>query len=208
MSKFYAVKKGRNPGIYETWNECEQQVKGFSGAAFKSFALRSDAEDYMGISTGEKKDGNFSEEEIRELVNNASKITAFVDGSYDDEKKQYSYGLVALGMGKVYTDGCADFNPVSLPMRNVAGEILGAQFAMIYAMDNGIKELDIYYDYEGIENWATGAWKCKKSATQEYKRFFDSTKDKLNVNFHKVPAHTGIVFNEMADGLAKKALGI
>ena len=30
--KIYAVRKGRNPGIYDVWAETEQQVKGFSGA--------------------------------------------------------------------------------------------------------------------------------------------------------------------------------
>lgn len=32
---FYAVAKGRAPGIYKTWSECESQVKGFSGAKYK-----------------------------------------------------------------------------------------------------------------------------------------------------------------------------
>ena len=35
--KFYAVRKGRKPGIYSTWSECEAQVKGFPKAEYKSF---------------------------------------------------------------------------------------------------------------------------------------------------------------------------
>ena len=35
--KVYAVLRGRNPGVYSTWAECEKQVKGFPNAAFKSF---------------------------------------------------------------------------------------------------------------------------------------------------------------------------
>ena len=35
--KFYAVKEGRHSGIYTTWEEAEKQVKGFSGAVYKSF---------------------------------------------------------------------------------------------------------------------------------------------------------------------------
>lgn len=34
---FYVVWAGRVPGIYHSWSECEQQVKGFKGARFKSF---------------------------------------------------------------------------------------------------------------------------------------------------------------------------
>ena len=29
MGKFYAVKKGRKPGIYESWDECKKQTLGF-----------------------------------------------------------------------------------------------------------------------------------------------------------------------------------
>lgn len=35
--KYYAVRIGIKPGIYETWEECEAQTKGFSGAQYKSF---------------------------------------------------------------------------------------------------------------------------------------------------------------------------
>ncbi len=37
-------------------------------------------------------------------------------------------------------------------MRNVAGEIEGAKLAMQFCIDNHIEEIDIYYDYEGVEN--------------------------------------------------------
>ena len=41
--KFYAVAAGRKPGIYSTWQECEPQVKGFSGAKVKSFKTNDEA---------------------------------------------------------------------------------------------------------------------------------------------------------------------
>lgn len=45
--KFYAVKKGRKPGIYRTWDEAKAQVDGFSGAEYKSFTQVTDATDYL-----------------------------------------------------------------------------------------------------------------------------------------------------------------
>lgn len=45
--KFYAVKKGRKPGIYRTWDEAKKQVDGFSGAEYKSFSQITDATDYL-----------------------------------------------------------------------------------------------------------------------------------------------------------------
>lgn len=45
--KFYAVKKGLRPGIYHTWPECQEQTKGVSGAAFKSFSTQQGADQYL-----------------------------------------------------------------------------------------------------------------------------------------------------------------
>ncbi|KRG03945.1 ribonuclease H1 [Drosophila mojavensis] len=44
---FYAVAKGRKVGIYESWTQCEQQVKGFKGALYKKFKCRQDAEEFI-----------------------------------------------------------------------------------------------------------------------------------------------------------------
>lgn len=45
--KFYAVARGRKAGIYDTWEECELQTKGYSGATFKSFRTQEQAEAFM-----------------------------------------------------------------------------------------------------------------------------------------------------------------
>ena len=44
---YYAVKKGKKPGIYETWKECQAQVHGYKGAAFKKFPDRAAALAYI-----------------------------------------------------------------------------------------------------------------------------------------------------------------
>ena len=35
--KYYVVWRGNQPGIYDTWEECQAQVKGVAGAQYKSF---------------------------------------------------------------------------------------------------------------------------------------------------------------------------
>ncbi|MCD6366543.1 MAG: ribonuclease H family protein [Bacteroidales bacterium] len=42
--KFYVVWKGKIPGVYTSWDECQQQIKGFKDAQFKSFKTRDSAE--------------------------------------------------------------------------------------------------------------------------------------------------------------------
>jgi len=45
--KFYAVRVGKAPGIYHSWNDCLDQVRGFPKAIFKSFASLTDAESFL-----------------------------------------------------------------------------------------------------------------------------------------------------------------
>lgn len=42
--KFYVVWKGKNPGIYTSWDACKAEVHGFQGARFKSFPTKEEAE--------------------------------------------------------------------------------------------------------------------------------------------------------------------
>ena len=47
MSAFYAVARGKTVGIFLSWSECEQQVRGFKGAVYKKFSTRKEAEDFI-----------------------------------------------------------------------------------------------------------------------------------------------------------------
>lgn len=49
--KIYAVKQGRIPGLYNTWDECKLQVNGYKGALYKSFTTITEANQYMEIIT-------------------------------------------------------------------------------------------------------------------------------------------------------------
>jgi len=41
--KYYVVWRGIKPGIYNSWNECKNQVEGFEGAQYKSFTDEDEA---------------------------------------------------------------------------------------------------------------------------------------------------------------------
>lgn len=45
--KFYAVRIGKAPGIYHTWPDCLEQVRGFPKAVFKSFTSLTEAESFL-----------------------------------------------------------------------------------------------------------------------------------------------------------------
>lgn len=198
-SKYYAVRKGRTVGIFYSWADCQLQIKGFSGAEYKSFTSLEDANAFL---TMNQKPANKVE------YPDSQKAVAYVDGSYNVHTKEYSYGAVLLHDGKEQEFSHKGTDLSMAEMRNVAGEIHGAEAMMDLCVSMGIKELDLYYDYEGIEKWCTGVWKAKKPGTIAYASHYQEIKEKLVVNFHKVAAHTGVELNERVDQLAKAALGI
>ena len=44
---FYAVARGRKPGIYTNWTECYSQVNGFKGNYYKGFDTKAEAEAFI-----------------------------------------------------------------------------------------------------------------------------------------------------------------
>ena len=194
--KFYAVKAGRKPGIYLNWDACKAQITGFSGAVYKGFETEDEARLFLSDSRIEKEPSEDA-------------LVAYVDGSYNVATKEFSYGMVLLEAGEVIAKKCEKSNDASLAaMRNVAGEITGAEAAMRYAKEHDRKELVIYHDYEGIAKWCLGEWKANKEGTKAYKAFYDAVSRQIQITFVKVKGHSGDTYNEMADQLAKQALGL
>lgn len=200
MAKLYAVRNGYHTGIFDTWEECKNEVTGYSGAEYKSFTNREDAEEYLGINR------QITLFDIPDTASNTA--VAYVDGSFNIETKQFGCGVVLFHNGEEITFSKAFSDEEFALMRNVAGEIEGAKLAMQYCADNNIEEIDIYYDYEGVEKWCSGAWKTNKTGTIAYKRFYDEISKKVKVSFNKVKGHSGDKFNDMADRLAKDAVGV
>lgn len=202
--KYYAVKKGTNPGIYLTWDECKEQVSGFSGAEYRGFATEEEAKAYLGV-----------EEESSKLKYNEA--IAYVDGSYNKETKVYGSGIVFLSEGECKEFSKSGNDKDMLDMWNVAGEVCAAMDAVRYAIENDFSSITIYYDYNGIEGFVDGCilngkrtkiWKAEKEGAKEYKKFMLDAKGKIDIHFVKVSAHTGNKYNEKADELANKATQI
>ena len=201
-TKYYAVANGYTRGIFLAWSQCEASVKGFPNAKYKSFSNLSDAEKYLINYINENTCEN---NEVRDHFN--SDICAYVDGSYSSNKNTYGSGVVIIKDEEVIKEMSIVGNNSSwAEMRNVAGEIKAAILAMNYAASKGYKSITIFYDYQGIESWATGEWKAKKECTKAYKEYFDEISKIINVSFIKVKAHSGDKYNNMADRLAGELL--
>lgn len=208
MAKIYAVKVGRQTGLFSTWEACEKAVKGYPNASYKSFKTKEEALTWLGGNVSKTKDKGEAKNDLSSLSPQVEPDTliCYVDGSYEGTKKQYAYGLVGLYQGKTYLDSGIGEEESWLRHHNVAGEILGAIKAFALAQSLGAKALTLYHDYEGICAWATGTWRANYPMTQDYQALAQRFQENRTLTFVKVKAHSGDPLNEKADQLAKMAL--
>ncbi len=211
--KFYAVKIGKTPGIYDSWDDCKRMVDGYPGAVYKSFKTIGEAKIFIGDGAGAAAAHKPAAAPDKSnaapcKMETLPEVYAFVDGSYNVATKVYGYGgFLQNGTERIFLQGAGKEEEMA-SMRNVAGEVLGSMAAIEKAVELGLQELTIYYDYMGIEMWATGSWKRNKRGTIAYYDYVQSVKGKIDLHFVKVKGHSGVEGNEEADRLAKEAVGI
>ncbi|WP_238907500.1 MULTISPECIES: ribonuclease H family protein [Clostridium] len=197
--KYYAVRKGKVPGVYESWEECKKVIDGFSGADYKAFGSREEA-----LAYAENRDISKSHKEKAQEV---GAVIAYVDGSYSDTAKRYSYGCIMITPeGDIIKKSGYGEDQRALNIRNVAGELQGAMYAVKSALDLGYKRLIIRHDYIGISKWFNGEWKAKDEIVKIYVEYMSKFKNRIEIMFEKVTAHSGDYYNEEADKLAKNAI--
>ena len=80
--KYYVVWKGVAPGIYDTWDDCKEQVVGFSGAKFKSYGTMAEAE--KAYARGESQEIGTSQNEKKPRKKATSKNTLHKESFIED----------------------------------------------------------------------------------------------------------------------------
>ena len=191
---YYAVKKGRETGIFGSWTECQKQISGFSGAVYKKFNDKKSAENFLHVDT-----------ENNNIVDDLTGLHAYIDGSFSNELQETGYGAVIVLNGEIIHT-IKGSSKKYIEMRNVAGELFAAAVTIKWAVENGYKSIVLHHDYSGIAHWAHGEWKCNQEGTINYKKFIDDISNKISISFVKVKSHSGDTYNDMADKLAKETL--
>jgi ribonuclease HI len=105
MKRYFSVKKGRVLGIFTDFNRVQESVLNFSGAEYKGFATRKEAEEYLGINTIDTIDViEYLPEEIS-VSNKSDTLIAYVDGSYCKQitTEYYGAGVVLIHPNKQET---------------------------------------------------------------------------------------------------------
>lgn len=209
--KYYGVLVGRKKGVFETWDECNEQVKGFKDAKFKSFFSRQEAEMYVaGLEVGESLDFYWDLEHERHV---------FTDGSFNKDTNTVGFAYVELrGKGKEELYQNSTNHDFYVKSANVAGEYLGVLEAMkhIGEQNPNLRKLHIHVDFESLYlllgiTLKEGQMK-KRPQTQLSRMYVTKFKEYVDkfgyeVVFYDVMAHGHHKYNELADRLAKKACG-
>jgi len=153
-NKYYVVWKGRKTGIFTSWGECEEQIKGFVRAEYKAFgtlkeaeiAYRSNYEAYKGKPSSL---GKWKEASIKPVIPSIC-VDAACSGS--PGKLEYR-GVFLESDEEIFRVG-----PFPDGTNNV-GEFLAIVHAMTWLMKHE-KQMPIYSDSQNAISWVfTG--KCR-----------------------------------------------
>jgi len=180
--KFYAVKKGRRPGIYSSWPECQEQIKGFSGAIFKSFPTKAEAEKF-----------------IQEVEKPAKFDRVFyTDGSFQNGVS--GGAAVDTNEKRVYYRR----NEEKELQTNSRGELLGIILALKNAKQR--ETIHVFTDSQYCINILQNGYSISdnKDLVETYLELKQNKQ--LVVFLEYVQAHVGHYYNELADTYAEQSL--
>ena len=136
MAKHYVVWVGHEPGVYTTWAECQTQTKGFSGARFKSFPTKAEAEQAF-------KDGPDGAAVVGAVVNKQGYIedSISVDVGTQGNPGIMEFKGVDTSNGVVLFEG----GPYTLGTNNM-GEFLGVVTGLQYLQEQKKFTTPVYTD--------------------------------------------------------------
>lgn len=183
--KFYAIKSPSGQKIVTSWAECERLTHGVKGCLFKSFASRAEAGAWLSGVSEKHPEG----------------LRVYVDGSFSPDFDRAGWAFVAVEDGREIASesGVTDYPAES---RNIDGELTASLRALAWLKREGRPGV-ICHDYEGIARWARGEWKASKPVAI---RYVETVRAYPGAKFEKVPAHSGVKWNEVVDERAKEAI--
>ena len=146
--KYYVVWEGVEPGVYDSWTACQQQINGYPNAKFKSYKTKPEADDaYM----------NGASNEIKKGIKSKSKKEYDKQGIITD-----SWSVDAACSGNpgvmeyqgVHTEDGSQLFHQKFPLgTNNIGEFLGIVHALALLKKLGNSTMPIYTDSRNAMLW-------------------------------------------------------
>lgn len=202
MAKFYGVKVGKTPGVYETWADCEANVKGYPGAQYKGFGSKEAAEVFVGIVP--------EQQVVPQSIINSKVVTIYTDGACSGNPGPGGWGTILM-FGTHYREH-SGYDPATT---NNKMELTAAI--------KGLQELkfpctvelytDSQYLINGIDQWIDG-WKKRNWKTSDNKPVknqelwveLDRLKAIHTIKWNYVKGHASNKYNNRCDELATGAI--
>lgn len=225
---------GRSKGVYDNWGACESQVKGYSGADFRKFSSKLEANAYANSLRGSSSGGGSYPASPGRLKGSAKSNNVYTDGACRGNGLTKS---AASGYGVYYGEN--DSRNVSKPLSAVdrSGKYTSDRaelHAVKHALDNEAKSLkngsskgpikihsDSLYSIGSMttwrENWKSNGWQTSageqiknRDLIEPMSRQLDSINRSYSgkgwgaAQFSKVQGHLDNVGNNRADQLANQ----
>jgi len=154
--KYYVVWKGRKPGIYDSWDDCLQQVDRFETAVYKSFKTLEEAEEAYSGKSSEYMGKTKTEASVLKKVGSPVVASICVDAAWNTVTKDMEYQGVYMPSGEViFRKG-----PFKVATNNI-GEFLAIVHALALLKQKN-KSLPVYSDSMTAIKWV----KMKKANTK------------------------------------------
>jgi ribonuclease HI len=223
--KYYAVRRGRQTGVFATWAECQAQVKGVSGAEFKSFLTEAEAQTFVKQASSQAIHGSRHNRTAKQACDAkeqvaaiqakapADAVFAFTDGACRPNPGHGAAGAIVhwrLGGRVVHNESFS--RDLGRRSTNNIAELTGTQLALeavrTAASDRACSEVFVFTDSRytvGCLGQDTGYKPKKNLELIATIRALVKTLGKP-VHFHWVPGHAGLRENEQVDALVEQVL--
>jgi len=212
-NNFYAVARGKKPGIYTKWfgpEGAEIQVRGFEGARFKGFLTLTEAEEWL-KNPGEYRPRSFNSKPSPAAVDDSEdRIIIYSDGGSLGNPGPGGYGTVIIN-GANRRELTGGFKKTTNNRMELKGAIAGLK--EFEKPSKIVLRTDSQYVVRGVmegwaKKWQKNGWMRTKSEPAEnydlWKELLDLT-IKHDVIFEWVKGHAGHSENERCDELARAA---
>ena len=157
--KYYVVWKGKEPGIYSSWDDCLKQVSGFKNALYKSFPTEEAAKEAFAVK-GEKivfgtQKNNTAAKTPLHKSGHPVQDSIVVDAAWNSVQKDMEY------QGILYKTGKRIFHlgPLANGTNNI-GEFLAIVHALGYCKKHHLPNMPVYSDSRTAISWVRSK-KCK-----------------------------------------------
>ncbi|AEV94746.1 ribonuclease H family protein [Pediococcus claussenii] len=218
-NKFYAVRKGKKTGIFSTWDETQKQVAGFSGAEFKSFKTKSEAQSWL-EGTVFKNDARKSESSnLMQTVlytDGGSRNTGNIKGGHVRSEDFAAWAYLLEGHGKKFSESDGEQGATNNRMEIMALikglEAIQTHFSEdepVLVVSDSKYVLDAI-NQNWLRGWARNAWKKSDGNTVANKELWQKVWKQLqnfkHLEFKWTKGHASNEGNVFVDELLNKTM--